>query len=49
MIIAATLMMVAAVASLMIKRENDLCLLKAMRRAIKLEKFKQAYFNPSKI
>jgi hypothetical protein len=40
MIIAATLMMVAAVASRMMNRENDRCLLKAMRRAMKLEKFK---------
>ena len=39
-IIAATLMMVAAVASLIINRENERCLLKAIRPAIKLEKFK---------
>jgi hypothetical protein len=40
MIIAATLMMVAAVASLMMKREKERCRLKAIRLPIKLDTFK---------
>jgi hypothetical protein len=38
---AATLITVADIASLMIKREKDRCRLKAMRRAIKAATFKR--------
>ena len=44
--IAATLMIVAAMARRMMKRENDLSRLKAIRRAIKAGTFKEAILNP---
>jgi hypothetical protein len=40
MIITATLITVAAIDSLMMNREKDFCWLKAIRRAMKDEKFK---------
>src|ERR1700693_4234730 len=45
---AATLITVAAIASLMMKRENDCCWLKAMRRAIKMATFNRHDFSDQK-
>lgn len=45
MIITATLMAVAAMANLMIKREKERCRLKAMRLAINEAIFNPCYFT----
>jgi hypothetical protein len=48
-IITVTLSIVAAIASLIIKRENDFCRLKATRRAMKPAVFKRHGFIAPKI